>query len=326
MNDKLTEISDVMKRESPVLIVGAPRSGTSLLYLMLQRHSSFSAHNCENESKADLTESNIFRLPYDTYSNPNSTAFAYMLRNQACYEQFVSVIHPIVRQQQFLLGKKHFYKIIPKLPFLQESTRVSLWKVLGNDRLIRAFFYYAKLARGMHRIIEKTPQHISLLPEIKETFPQAQLIFIARHPIDVFSSYQRRLHDSLTLGAKKKQLAWLDISPNVFCKKYANYMNIVLQELAANPHRFLLIKYEDFVKDAYHAMEQILNFLEEPCETVYIPETTAEKTKWQDDPNLFGDIKLMTKKWQSYVDKTQAALIEDRLMHIISQFGYSRYT
>lgn len=322
----LPEISDLMKQESPVFIVGAPRSGTSLLYLTLQRHSKFRPWNCNNDSKAELTESNIFRSPYDTYLAPHSPAFTYMLHNLDCYQQFLETIQPICTHQQFFLGKKHLYKLIPKLPFMQKTTRASLWNALGNDLLIRSFFYHAKYARGMHRIVEKTPQHIFLLPEIKETFPQCKLMFIARHPVDVFSSYRRRLEDSLKHRNSRKGLNWLNVSPRSFCKKYMNSINIALQENTSNSQGFLLLRYEDFVKDAYYALEQILNFLEEPYESGCILEKTTRKPNWQDDPNLFSGIKQRTKEWKNYVDYTTAVLIEDQLTDSMNQLNYSRYT
>ncbi|WP_446717972.1 sulfotransferase [Crocosphaera sp. Alani8] len=50
-----------METESPVFIVGAPRSGTSLLYRILQHHSSLKLQNIQNSSKVQLTESLIFQ-------------------------------------------------------------------------------------------------------------------------------------------------------------------------------------------------------------------------------------------------------------------------
>lgn len=322
----LLEISDLIKQESPVFIVGAPRSGTSLLYLTLQRHSKFQSWNCNNSSKVELTESNIFRAPYDTYLAPNSTTFAYMLHNLECYQAFIETIQPICLRQQFLLGKKHLYKLIPKLPFLLSPERIRLWNALENDLLIRSFFYYAKRARGMHRIIEKTPQHIFLLPEIKATFPQCKLLFITRHPIDVFSSYRRRLEDSLKQGNSSKSLNWLNVSPRSFCKKYTDAVNIALQEKASNPQDFLLLKYESFVGNIDQSLKEILDFLEEYYEEKCISEQGVHKPNWQDDPNLFGGIKQRTKEWRNYVDHTDAIFIEDQLNDTINQLNYSRYT
>ena len=61
MNLSLTDTLNFMETESPVFIVGAPRSGTSLLYRILQHHSSLKLQNIQNSSKVQLTESLIFQ-------------------------------------------------------------------------------------------------------------------------------------------------------------------------------------------------------------------------------------------------------------------------
>jgi len=323
---ELLEISELMQQESPVFIVGVPRSGTSLLYLTLQRHSRFCPWNCSNDSRIELTESNIFRAPYDTYLMLYSTAFEYMLHDFDCYQQFIETIQPVCSHQRSLLGKRQIYRIIPKLTFIPDTVRVSFWNAFENDLLVRSFFYYAKLARGMHRIVEKTPQHIFLLPEIKTTFPQCKLIFITRHPVDVFSSYRRRLKDALQGDTPGKSLNWLNISPQSFCKKYVSAVNIALQESASNQQGFLLIQYEDFVRNTYQALGKILGFLDEIYEPECIPEHGIRKSQWQDDPNLFGDIKQKTKEWKNYVNNAEAVFIEDQLTDTMKQLNYSRYT
>ena len=57
-------------------------------------------------------------------------------------------------------------------------------------------------ARGVNRILEKTPAAIYHLPEINATFPCAKKLFIHRHPIDVFTSYRRRLKKSVDLQSQ----------------------------------------------------------------------------------------------------------------------------
>jgi len=51
------KISDKMEELSPVFIVGAGRSGTSILYRIIQNHPVFAPKKCKKETKVDLTES-----------------------------------------------------------------------------------------------------------------------------------------------------------------------------------------------------------------------------------------------------------------------------
>jgi hypothetical protein len=69
-----------MKEKSPVFIVGPGRSGTSLLYRMLQKHPVFEPQNCA--AGVDLTESQVFSAPEsicDKERTPGVGAYSYML-------------------------------------------------------------------------------------------------------------------------------------------------------------------------------------------------------------------------------------------------------
>lgn len=320
-----TEISKIMQWQSPMFIVGAPRSGTSILYRTLQRHSSFKPYKCQDKSGVELTESNIFKTPYSIYSGSQANAFAYMLSDEDYYSQFLTLTRSIQNYQKLLIGKEVFQKIIPFVT-TNQTIRASFWKITKNDILIRTFLYYAQQARGMKRIIEKTPQHIARLPEIKATFPNAKLLFMSRHPLDVFSSYRRRFQDSLKLKMKESELKWLRLSSKEFCHKYANYMKIAFQEQAHDSSNFMLISYEDFISNTEFILHNIFEFIGESYEEECIPTDKIESISWQPDPNLFGAIKSKTKSWQDFVNESEARFIEDRLADIISKLNYPRYT
>lgn len=180
-----------MKHESPVFIVGAPRSGTSILYRTLQRHPSFKPQKCKSE--VNLAESFVFQSPYMNYGGYSNTnqAFQYMLSDKESYHHFLESTQWIKMYQNLLIGKNIIYNSLIKLKI--SSLRATLQKVSLNDISTRIFFYFAKQARGVNRIIEKSPDNIFKLPEIKATFPNSKLLFVYRHPVDVFSSYKRRL-------------------------------------------------------------------------------------------------------------------------------------
>jgi hypothetical protein len=326
MNTDLEKIAHSMRTEAPVFIVGAPRSGTSILYRTLQRHSSFKPHNCQDAAGVELTESNIFKNPYDIYSGSAETVLSYMLHNQEHYQAFLGAIQPIQQRQNLLPGKQALHQAIPKIGLFKRSLRVSLWQGLQNDVLIQAYLYYAKAARGAQRIIEKTPQHIALLPEIKTTFPEAKLLFMPRHPIDVYTSYRRRHKDSVSLKVDQSTLKWLELSPSAFCKKYMGYTQLALDEVAQNSHQFHLIKYEDFIADTRSALKDILSFLQEPYEESCIPEEQTQRSDWQVDPNVFAGIKQKTKDWREFIQESEARQIEQKLAPAMAQLGYAPYS
>lgn len=318
----LAKISLLMQDESPVFIVGAPRSGTSILYRTLQQHSSFQPKNVHNSSGVELTESNVFKDPYNTYSRANNSVLAYFVNNQDCYEQFLQDTQFLQTYQRLLLGKKALHRLSPFLPGL----RTSVWRANSNHLLIRNFFYYAKQARGMERIIEKTPQHIYYLPEIKATFPQAKLLFILRHPLDVFSSYRKRLRDSLQLGMPQSDLKWLQMSPRSFCFKYNLYARIALQQNATNKENFLLIDYENFTNNNEAVLHKLLALIGEEPEAKLFNINQTNNDNWQLDKKLFSSVKKNTKNWQDFVNRSEAIFIETKLAPLMNKLNYEKYS
>ncbi len=326
MSPNLSQISRLMQAASPVFIVGAPRSGTSILYRTLQLHSSFKPGHCQDAAGVELTETNIFKNPYETYLGAATTSQSYMLHRTADYQRFLEAVAPIRRRQSVLLGKQTLHQALPKVRIVNHTLRVGLWQTLQNDVLIQTFLHYAQLARGAQRVIEKTPQHIAFLPEIKATFPQAKLLFMPRHPIDVYTSYRRRYQDSVKSNVDPASLKWLELSPTAFCKKYMSYTQLALAEIAHNPDQFLIVKYEDFIADTRLALKDILSFLGEIYEDACIPAEQQQRSDWQGDPNLFSGIKQKTKNWQEFIQNAEAQMIEQQLADAMQQLGYARYS
>lgn len=311
MSLTLSEISDLMKQESPVFIVGAPRSGTSILYNRLQYHSSFKL----SSPGVELSESKVFGNPYRAYYPANESTLGYMLGNESYYQQFLDSTKSILSGVKFM----------QRLAVKRNISRRLLWTILLNDHLVQSFFYYAKQARGVKRLLEKTPTHIFRLPEIKSTFPSAKLLFIYRHPVDVFSSYKRRIKVETKLGKNQKEVDWLKLTPNKFCDNYANYIGIAEREYISNPSGFMMFKYEDFTSNPQDIFQRICEFIGEPYEGELLA-SEEQQNSWVQDPYLFKKITEKTKSWQDYISESDARFIEDRLNKVMSQLDYPRYT
>jgi hypothetical protein len=206
-----SQISQLMKEKSPVFIVAAPRSGSTLLYKLLQYHYRFTPQKCHSKSEIAPYETAAFRKPYHL---PKYTpAFKYMLENRELHMQFLQDGREILNSktlfdlnliislhQKILTGEPEKYQLLGRVTILRKL----LWNLTGLKNFVRLFFYYSNLARGEERIVEKTPLHIFNLLEIRATFPQAKLIAIVRHPLDVYSSYKMRLKKELRQKQEKE--------------------------------------------------------------------------------------------------------------------------
>jgi hypothetical protein len=327
MNPKTFEISNIMKQESPVFIMGVPRSGTTLLYKILQHHSSFKPYSCKDESGVNLIESSVFKTPYIDFPKYPSDhkLIQYMLSNEDFYHQFIESTKWIELYQKLLAGKTILNKISIKLS--NNKMREFLCKASLNDVCLRSFFYYAKQARGAKRIIEKTPSHIFKVPEIKTAFPNSKLIFISRHPIDVYSSFKKRKKVSEDLGIDTSKTSWLNLSVSDFCNTYLKYMKLAFRETTSSKKdSFMIVRYEDLITNPTLTLQSICSFLEEKYEEGIIPNGKELEKDWKIDPDLFGTINKSTKNWREYVNEAEAYLIEESLLDSMNQLNYPHYT
>jgi hypothetical protein len=284
----------------PVFIVGAPRSGTTLLYRTLLKHPSFKLR------KLCLEETKIFLKPdiAQISSHKPAPLFNYMLNDKNAYQDFLASIK-LEKKWQLALYKSGLYHFLSDKPVF--------WRFSLNKRVIRKYFYYARQARGGKRIVEKTPRHLLEYNRILHSFPNAKIIVTLRHPVDVFSSYIRR---------KKRDPGsdWLNITLSEFIKRYRE-MSVNAIELSESDEA-ICVKYEKFVRNPENEFKQICMHLDEP----FIPELLSEGEKsladYKADPFLAKPITQKTKNWSDFLNIDQVIAIENSLADEMKKFGY----
>jgi hypothetical protein len=302
-----------MEESRPVFIVGMARSGTSMIYRTLQHHSSFRL--AQRLSGFELTESSVF--------TQSSSAFQFMLSDEPRYLEFLKSVKSIPPSLAILSMNRH----IRRFASLSRRTRVYWWKLCLNHHLIRSFFYFAGQARGVTRLVEKSPVHGRFLPEIMATFPQAKGIFICRHPVDAYSSYRRRLQAVQALDTTSKpSVNWLSLEPEQFCKLWRTDAEIALRASYSNPDNILLVRYEDFTSEPEQFFRRVCSFIDEPYEADCIRQDAPSLSSWKQDPLLAKPITKNTKLWSDLISKATASFIETQLADIMKQLGYFNYT
>ena len=308
-----------------VFIVGPARSGTSILYRALQHHTRFRPKN--DDFGVDLTESKAFSEPGTVFqASPiqGTGAFSYMLFNERYYRAFCRATG--------LIRLRHRQLRCPDIPWksligdISRERRVKSWRDHFNHLLLRHFFGYAKVARGAPRLLEKTPEHLYCIPEIQATFPSAQILCTYRHPIDVFTSYRRRLQEEKkALGENAPELDWLKLSTDAFVRRYHWEIMIAEEERRRNPARVMLVSYEDLVDAPRAVLERILTFLGEQYEEGMRIADETDQVSWKIDRHLFGEIKKKTKDWRCFITPEETRLIQDQLAATMALLGYARY-
>lgn len=99
---------------------------------------------------------------------------------------------------------------------------------------------------GAVRWVQKGTSYIFVAEEIFETFPRAKQIFIARNPLDLAASTKKRNETgrhTLRVG-----LGW------------RRGVQRALAMQRAHPDRFLIVRYEDLVREPEHVVQEICDF------------------------------------------------------------------
>ena len=302
---RLLAISAQMKATSPVFIVGEARSGTSILYRTLQKHSSF------RPREINLVETEIFSHLRRTFmfssSYPRSLV-RFMLDDESAHREFIASIR-LVRLVNALA-------IVPNLLFRDRSD--VLWYANLNHFLLRSYFFHAANARGCRRLVEKTPTNTAHIHRLWRTFPRARFLYIHRHPVDVFSSYRRRARDDPAAGWAER------LSPIDFCRTYERSVHRVL-EWSRGHENLLMVRYEDFTGHPAREFREICEFLGEPFEPQAVRESNPDPGRWRGDPHLWGEIVPVTKDWRDHMSWSEADLIQNALSETMTRLGYEPY-
>ncbi len=301
----LGDISAVMRHASPVFIVGEARSGTSMLYRTLQKHPAFAPRTpnlVETELFAHLPRTFQFNA---TYPQPWRR---FMLDDAAAWAAFLRTIR--VPKVASLALAPATYLLRDRLPWL--------WRASLGHLVLRSFAFHATQARGCRRLVEKTPTHTRHLAQLTSAFPRCRLLYVHRHPVDVYSSYRRRAGVDPGGG-------WADLEVAEFCRRWESSTLRVLQWLGAGHTNLHRVRYETFTADPADAFREVCAFLGEPFEEAAILESRPDPDRWPVDPHLWGEIVARTKDWRDHIGVGEAAAVQRTLAPTMRRLGYEPY-
>jgi hypothetical protein len=298
-------LSPAIAAADPVFIVGEARSGTSILYRTLQKHSAFMP------KRQSLVETEMFaHLPRafrfgPTYPDP---WIKFFLEDRQEWDRFLRTIR---------LPRVATAALAP-VNYLRRDRWDWLFYAGLGPALLRSFVFHATRARGCRRLVEKTPTNARHVEKLTAAFPRAQLLYIHRHPVDVFSSYRRR-------AAVDPNGGWADMDVRTFAERWTTSTAHVLSWVESGKGNLLTIRYESFVEDPVTAVVRICDFLDEPFEAQTVEETRPDLRRWPVDPHLWGAIVPRTKEWRDHISAEDAAMVQDLTGPIMQRLGYQPY-
>jgi len=277
----------------PVFIVGPPRSGTTLLRLMLNAHSEIAIPD----------ETGIFPWIYQWVNIPR------IFRGQ-----------PSRNQQLVAALGQEVTEAFDSLPWLdrpRKSRNVVEW----------LFSSYAK-QRQKKYWGEKTPAHVMYIKQIKRMFPTCSIIYVSRDPRAIIASYLRY---SLSRERKIADF-WMCDTIEAAVAQYAKYtdpaveneslINIVKYETLVNEPRQTL---EGLCASLGLSFERSMleyNCSAEKSLVESISKRSGHLPDWKQgaEESLNKDFSV---RWKSELSHADLLYINSNLENYIRFFGYS---
>jgi Sulfotransferase family len=302
-------ISAAMAETAPVFILGIPRSGTSVLRFTLARLPAFRG----KDEKA--AETFVFVRP----------------------ESVARVLEPDGRRllRYFFGDEAAATALVASLARIPDGggaierdanarDRAAAWCAANRHHRLRAFFHFASAARGVRRILEKTPTHVHYVPEIRATFPRAKFLFCLRHPVEAFASFRKRLASEEQRGRKDEKLEWLRVSVGRFCGDFTKVVRDIDAALATDPSCGLVVDYADLTERPGPTFERVCSLLGENFDAELLLGAKSEVRAADGTPQPEGRVVANRSEWSKHVTRDEAAEIENRLAPLFERFGYSR--
>jgi hypothetical protein len=275
---------------SPVFIVGAPRSGTTLLQLMLASHSNF-------------------------YSLPETHFFTYIVPNIS--------IKSLYSNNFF----EHFFNLLETKPkiFFSEKEREAVIENVSQDisikKLLEAIVVQHKEKNNLTgtRWIEKTPRHVNHLDDIFSYWSDAKVINIFRDPRDSISSFHSKYHFSNRIAN------FIDIY-----RRIKKYKTCISSRNECKSKNISDIFYEELVGNPQEQLKTVMNFLEDEFEDVQIEEFSAvyksSVAPGENHKRMAQAGKIIDRRhvWKERLDSDELWLIEKTCKEEMELLGYDR--
>ncbi|WP_310447394.1 sulfotransferase [Thiobacillus sp.] len=280
-------------RNGPIFIVGAPRSGTTVLQYRLRNHPRISLPTGESH----------FFIP--------------LYRNQADFGDLSQlnsvrrVLHAMLDQSRdFLETDLHGLKF--DADTLARELHANGCHTL--PAIIAGVFEKNAQGEGKARWGDKTPYYVMHLPKLIEWFPDAQIVHLIRDGRDVALSLFGRQHDFYVYNSYFAAEYW---------ESYVEKGRAQGRQLA--PGQYLELRYEALLADPEATMKTLCAFLGEAFSSGLFDVTAV------DDPGKTPLVHKPLRadnagKWRSKMSTAQIRAFESVSGNTLREFGYELVT
>lgn len=291
-----------MMNDSPIFVVGTPRSGTTLTAQILGRHPSILMPG-ENHFFEDIYAR---RGELGDPADPETIA------------RVVERISTIYGRYNQLADQEHIDGLIVKEALIQRlvSASQTYKDVLDGFMKIQLEQY-----KGKRRWGNNTPKDLFHIKEILSFYPDAKILVCTRDVRDFLLSYKNRW--MVTTDAHKERLRRLyhPVLTSMLWK--ASMKRIALLEAQIPKKNFMVVRYEDLVMDTEAVVKKICRVVDES----FAPEMLEVCTHNSSD-NLVqhGIFSSSIGKWRSRLEPEDAYVAQWISRKELTPLGYEQET
>ncbi|MCH9670730.1 MAG: sulfotransferase [Gammaproteobacteria bacterium] len=285
----MTQVTD-----SPIFIVGAARSGTTLLQYMVRSHPRISLPTGESHFIVPMLQ--------------RAAEFGDLSRE----ENITRVLEAIyARHRYFLDDELHGVKFaVPSM-----ASALVERGVTDMTSLIDGIFQVNAAGEGKSRWGDKTPYYALHLERLLDAYPDAQVIHIVRDGRDCALSMLERKFDLRIFNIHEAAEIWMQYvcAAREAGKKFG-------------PERYFEFRYEDLTKDPETTMRAICAFLNEEYsdETVNYRKAADSGDGPLKTPLLQQPVQSQnSEKWRSNMSSWDQRIFESVAGDVLIDSGYS---
>ena len=285
-NDKLSQLSGKVK--TPVFLLGAPRSGTSLAYSVLLVSGQFPHY------KAETHLLDICKPLYGDISNRRKR------------DRFLC---GWVASQQFRRSG------LDGARFLDSANR----HFANYGEFLGMFMEQVARAQGKERWLEKTPEHIFEVRNLVEWFPDARFLHVIRDGRDVALS----LRNKGWVSSRSSDPVYQLISAARFWYRAMEFGNW-LRDAAGD--RYMEFRYEDLVCRNQKLLDRLNAFIGTDLDYQQIDREGDGALRSGDttyDQSMVGLSKKGVYRWEREMSEPEKQIITSCLEEMLKEKGYS---
>ena len=289
---------ETVENNSPIVILGCPRSGTTLLRLMLTSH-------------PEICIPHEFPLIQKTIE--------YFKDNEK--------VRPI-EFVDFLESYSHYRDWGIEPDDLVESLRKS---VSAPDAYINIVYreYSIKMGNSSTTWGDKNIGNIALVDEIINLFPSTKFIYLLRDPRDIYASFKTKKWQFYTFPKDKK---FLIDNPIGGAKIWEYCINQYNTKFKNNSRSIILVRYDDLIQSPESTLKKIFQFVGKvySAESLNYYKNNEEKQlipKDRRDIYHENTVKPLDKNrigsYQNILSKKEITIINQKLFNHLKNYNFS---